>query len=113
MDVVHSSEWRDGLRDEDLAPFAVADGLLARIAAEPTGMTEAERDYLLVRGAKMLARVADLSGEEAYRLIHPFTPENQTTIQCGREFACISAFGRLLFVTNRRDLRGACHPERN
>jgi hypothetical protein len=101
------------LRDSDLAPFAVADGLLARIAAEPDRMSEAERDYLLFQGAKMLARVADLSGEEAYRLIHPFTEENRTTIQCSRTFACISAFDRLLFVINRRELAGLCHPERN
>jgi hypothetical protein len=101
------------LREDDLAPFAVADGLLARIAAEPSHMSDAERDHLLLMGAKMLAWVADLSGEEAYRLIHPFTPENRTTIQCSREFACISAFGRLLYVINRRDLAGLCHPERN
>ena len=101
------------MKDEDLEQFAVADGLLARIAAEPDRMSEAERDYLLFQGAKMLARGADLGGEEAYRLIYPFTEENRTTIQCGREFACISAFDRLLFVINRRKLRGLCHPERN
>jgi hypothetical protein len=101
------------MRDEDLEQFAVADGLLARMAAEPSHMSEAEKDYLLLQGARMLARVADVSGEEAYRLIYPFTEENRTTIQCSREFACISAFGRLLFVVNRRDLRGLCHPERN
>jgi hypothetical protein len=101
------------MKDEDLEPFAVADGLLVRIAAEPDHMSDAERDYLLFQGARMLARVGGLDGEEAYRLIYPFTPENQTTIQCGREFACISSFGRLLFVINRRELRGLCHPERN
>jgi hypothetical protein len=101
------------MNHDDLEQFAIADGLLARLAAEPSHMSEAERNYLLFQGAKMLARVTDLSGEEAYRLIYPFTPENQTTIQCGREFACISAFGRLLFVINRRELAGLCHPERN
>jgi hypothetical protein len=101
------------MRDEDLEQFAVADGLLARIAAAPDHMSEAERDYLLFQGARSLARVGGLDGEEAYRLIYPFTPENRTTIQCSRDFACISAFGRLLFVINRRDLRGLCHPERN
>jgi hypothetical protein len=101
------------VRDDDLAPFAVADGLLARIAADPGHMTTAECDYLLIMGARILARAADLSGEEAYRLLHPFTPENRTTIQCNREFACISAFGRLLYVINRHDLAGRCHPERN
>ena len=101
------------MKEEDLEHFAVADGLLARIAAAPSRMTDAERDYLILQGAKMLARLTDLTGEEAYRLIHPFTPENRTTIQCGREFACISAFDRLLFVINRRELAGLCHPERN
>jgi hypothetical protein len=101
------------MKDEDLEQFAVADGLLARIAAEPDHMSEAERDYLLFQGARALALAGDLGGEEAYRLIYPFTPENRTTIQCGREFACISAFDRLLFVINRRELRGLCHPERN
>jgi hypothetical protein len=101
------------MRDEDLEQFAVADGLLARIAAAPSRMSGAERDFLIFQGAKMLARLTDLTGEEAYRLIHPFTPENRTTIQCGREFACISAFDRLLFVINRRELRGLCHPDAN
>ena len=101
------------MRDEDLEPFAVADGLLARIAADPGHLSDAERDYLLFQGARTLARVGGLDGEEAYRLIYPFTAENQTTIQASREFACISAFGRLLFVINRRDLAGLCHPERN
>lgn len=101
------------MKGDDLAPFAVADGLLARIAAEPGHMSEAEKDFLLFQGARMLARIGNLTGEEAYRLIHPFTAENRTTIQCSREFACISSFGRLLYVINRRDLRGACHPERN
>lgn len=101
------------MREEDLVPFAVADGLLARLATEPGHLSEAEKDYLLLEGARMLARVGKLKGEEAYRLIYPFTPENQTTIQCGRDLACISAFGRLLFVCNRRDLAGYCHPERN
>jgi hypothetical protein len=101
------------MREEDLVPFAVADGLLARMAAEPGQLSQAEKDYLLLEGARMLARVGNLCGEEAYRLIYPFTPENRTTIQCGRDLACISAFGRLLFVCKRVDLAGYCHPERN
>jgi hypothetical protein len=99
--------------DHHLAPFAVGDGLLARIAAEPGYMSDAEKDFLLLQGARMLARIGGLTGEEAYRLIHPFTEENRTTIQCSREFACISAFSRLLFVINRRELAGLVHPERN
>lgn len=101
------------MQEDDLAPFAVADGLLARIAAEPGYLSDTEKDYLLLEAARMLARLTDLSGEKAYRLIYPFTPENRTTIQCNRQFACISAFGRLLFICNRTDLAGHCHPERN
>ena len=101
------------MNHDDLAPFAVADGLLARLAAEPGHLSETEKSYLLLEGARMLARVGGLRGEEAYRLIYPFTPGNRTTIQCGRDLACISAFGRLLFVCNRWDLAGYCHPERN
>jgi hypothetical protein len=43
--------------DHHLAPFAVGDGLLARIAAEPGHMSEAEKDFLLLQGARMLARI--------------------------------------------------------
>jgi len=101
------------VRDDDLAHFAVADSLFARMTADPGHLSQAEKYYLLLEGARALARAGSLSGEEAYRLIYPFTPENQTTIQCGRELACISAFGRLLFVCKRWDLAGFCHPERN
>jgi hypothetical protein len=101
------------MRDEDLEQFAVADGLLARMTAEPSQMSDAEKDYLLLQGARMLARVADLSGEEAYRLIHPFTAENRTTLQAGAGFAAVFAYGRLLYTVRRNDLRGLCHPERN
>jgi hypothetical protein len=64
-------------------------------------------------GAKVLAGAADLSGEEAYRLIYPMTPENRTTIQAGAGYAAIFAYGRLLYTVRRHDLRGYCHPERN
>jgi hypothetical protein len=101
------------LRDEDLAPFAVADGLLARMNAAPDHLSEAEKDWLLLMGAKTLARVADLDPAQAYRLIHPMTAENQTTIQAGSGFAAIFAYGRLLYTTSRHDLRGTVHPERN
>ena len=101
------------MREDDLAHFAVADGLLARTAADPDRMSEAEKNYLLLQGARTLARAADLNGEEAYRLIYPFTPENQTTLQAGAGFAAIFAYGRLLYTVRRHQLRGICHPERN
>jgi hypothetical protein len=101
------------VNDDDLAHFAVADGLLARMAADPGRMSEAEKDYLLLQGARILARAADLSGDEAYRLIYPFTAENRTTLQAGAGFAAVMAYGRLLYTVKRHQLRGICHPERN
>jgi hypothetical protein len=101
------------VQEDHLAPFAVGDGLLARMAAAPDRLSEAEKDYLLLQGARMLARIGKLTGDEAYRLIHPFTPENRTTLQAGSGFAAVFAFGRLLYTVRRHDLRGVCHPERN
>jgi hypothetical protein len=101
------------LRDEDLAPFAVADGLLARMAAEAGQLTDAERDCLLWLGAAMLAEAADLDPQQARRLIHPMTTENRTTLQAGFGFAAVMAYGRLLYVIKRHKLRGICHPESN
>ena len=101
------------MRPEDLEAFAVADGLLARMTADPHWMSQAERDYPLVQGARVLAEAADLRGDEAYRLLYPFTAENRTTLQAGSGFAAIFAFGRLLYTVRRHDLRGICHPEKN
>ena len=101
------------MRPEDLEAFAVADGLLARMTADPHWMSQAERDYLLVQGARVLAEAADLRGEEAYRLLYPFTAENRTTIQAGAGFAAVLAWERILFTIHRNDLRGLCHPDLN
>jgi hypothetical protein len=100
------------MNDDDLAQFAIADGLLARL--DPPGhMSAAEREYLLDQAARRLAVAADLEVAEARRLLEPMTPENQTTIQCGRQFAAVMAYGRLLYVAARVELRGACHPDAN
>jgi hypothetical protein len=101
------------VKDDDLAPFAVADGLLARMTADPGWLSEAERDYLLQIGAAALAQLADLDPAQAYRLIWPITAENRTTLQAGFGVAAVTAYGRLLYVIRRHDLRGRCHPERN
>ena len=101
------------MRPEDLEAFAVADGLLARMTADPHWMSQAERDYLLVQGARVLAEAADLKGEESYRLLYPMTAENRTTIQAGAGFAAVVAYGRLLYIVKRHQLRGICHPEKN
>ena len=63
------------MRADDLEQFAVADGLLVRLTAEPGHLSEAEKNYLLFQAARALALAADLKGEEAYRLIYPMTPE--------------------------------------
>jgi hypothetical protein len=101
------------MRADDLAHFAVADGLLARMTAEPGHLSEPERNYLLFQAARNLALTADLNGEEAYRLIYPMTPENRTTIQAGAGFAAVIAWERILFTIRRNDLRGLCHPDLN
>jgi hypothetical protein len=101
------------MKDEDLEQFAVADGLLARIIAEPGYLTDAEKNYLLFQAARRLALAADLKGEEAYRLIYPMTPENRTTIHAGAGFAAVFAWERILFTIRRNDLRGLCHPDLN
>ena len=101
------------MRDDDLAHFAVADGLLAHIAADPAHLSEAEKSYLLFQAARNLALAGDLKGEEAYRLIYPMTSENRTTIQAGAGFAAVVAYGRLLYIVKRHQLRGICHPENN
>jgi inorganic triphosphatase YgiF len=101
------------VREEDLAHFAVADGLLARMAADPGHMSEAERDYLLLLGAAMLAEAADLDPAQAYRLICPMTAENGTLLQAGFGFAAVTAYGRLLYTIKRHKLRGICHPDLN
>jgi hypothetical protein len=101
------------VRDRDLGTFAVSDGLLARIVADPGHLSEGEKDYLLFQAARRLALAADLKGEEAYRLIYPMTPENRTTIQAGAGFAAVMAWERVLFTIRRDDLRGLCHPDWN
>ena len=101
------------MRADDLEQFAVADGLLVRLTAEPGHLSEAEKNYLLFQAARALALAAELKGEEAYRLIYPMTPENRTTIQAGNGFAAVIAFERVLYTVRRHQLRGICHPENN
>ena len=76
-------------------------------------MTSQERAFLLAHAAEELATAADLTLEEAVRMLVPFTADNRTTIQCGQQFAAVSAWGRLLYLTARPALRGACHPDLN
>jgi hypothetical protein len=101
------------VRSDDLAPFAVADGLLARIQQRPSGMTDQERLELLDRAREALAKQADLTPKVAGRLMHQAAAEGEFTIQCGDQFAIVTAWGRLLTVMARVELRGVCHPDAN
>jgi hypothetical protein len=102
------------LRDEDLAPFAVAAGLLAKMATQPSGqMTDLEQDYLLDEARRSLAKIGDLTLAEATELLADFYEENQLTIQCSAQFAVVCAYGRVLAVFGRSELRGRVHPASN
>jgi hypothetical protein len=101
------------VREDDLARFAADDGLLARIEERPSGMSDEEHMYLLDRAREHLARAGDLTLDEAGRLLHECSTENQLTIQASDQFAIVSAWGRLLIVLARVELHGVCHPEQN
>jgi hypothetical protein len=102
------------MNHDDLAPFAVADGLLAQIATEPAGqLTDTERLYLLEQARENLAKGTGETLENAGRAMHQAAAEDEFTLQAGNEFACVSVYGRLLVVMTRWKLRGACHPGTN
>jgi hypothetical protein len=102
------------MRDEDLAPFAVADGLLAKMSQQPAGlMTDLEQDYLLDEACRNLAKVRNVDVGGAAELLATFNEENQLTIQCSAQFAVVSAYGRILAVFSRSELRGRVHPASN
>ena len=102
------------MRGDDLAPFAVADGLLAKMAQQPRGrMTDTELNYLLDQAGRQLAHAGDLTLDETAQLLSECTEANELTIQCSDKFAVVTAYGRLLVVFARVELRGRCHPESN
>lgn len=102
------------MREDDLAPFAVADGLLARIAAERPGkLTEVEHRYLLDLARENLARGTGETLEMAGKAMFKAADEGEFTLQCGEQFATVTMYGRLLVVLARVELAGCCHPERN
>jgi hypothetical protein len=102
------------VNQDDLAPFAVADGLLARIAQQPTGLlTDAERMILLDRARENLALATDLNLPDAGRALHQAADEGEFVLQAGNEFATVAIYGRLLVVMTRAELRGIANPERN
>jgi hypothetical protein len=102
------------VRDDDLAPFAVADGLLRRIAAERPGkLTDVERQHLLDVARENLARGTGETLEMAGKAMFKACDEGEFTMQCGEQFAVVTMYGRILLVYNRHELAGVCHPERN
>jgi len=102
------------LRDEDLAPFAVADGLLAKMAAQEAGRaTDEERQWMLDHARENLARVAGISLEAAGRELHAAALQGHLTEQYSDTFAVVSLKGRILYCMARHALRGCAHPERN
>ena len=102
------------MRDDDLAPFAVADGLLARIAAERPGkLTEAEHRHLLDLARENLARGTGETLEMAGQAMHQAATENEFTLRCSDQFATVVIYGRLLVVLARVELAGRVHPEHN
>lgn len=102
------------MRDDDLAPFAVADGLIAKMSQQPPGlMTDLEQDYLLDQACRNLDKIRNLDIGEAAELLADFNEENQLTIQCSAQFAVVSAYGRVLAVFSRSELRGRVHPASN
>jgi hypothetical protein len=84
---------------------------VARIVLQPSGTTDAERQYLADRARETLAKATDL--ENAGRALHQAADEGELTMQAGNEFATLTIDGRLLVVMTRVELRGVCHPDSN
>jgi hypothetical protein len=102
------------VRPEDLEQFAIADGLLARIAAERPGkLTDAEHQHLLDKALENLAKVTGETLENAGRAIHQAAAEGEFELRCGDQFATVAIYGRLLIVYARVELAGVCHFELN
>lgn len=102
------------MRDEDLAPFAVADGLLAKMASQPPGrVTDDERQWMLDHARENLARVAGISLDAAGRELHSAAVAGNLTEQYSDTFAVVSLQGRILYCMARHALRGCAHPDRN
>jgi hypothetical protein len=99
------------VRGEDLAPFAVADGLLARIAAERPGkLTDLEHRHLLDVARENLARGTGKTLEAAGRAMFKAAAEGEFTLQCGQQFATVTMHGRILVVYTRVELAGQMPP---
>jgi hypothetical protein len=102
------------VKEDDLEQFAVADGLLARIAAERPGkLTETEHRHLLDKARETLARGTGETLEMAGKAMFKAADEGEFTLQCSDQFAVVTMYGRVLTVYARVELAGVCHPELN
>jgi hypothetical protein len=110
----HWDTWDTAMKHEDLAPFAIADGLLAKMEQQQPGrVTDAERQYMLDKARENLIRVLDITPDQAGRIMHNAALRGDLTEQYSTQFAVITLEGRILYVLGRIALRGACHPEHN
>jgi hypothetical protein len=101
------------VRSDDLAPFAIADSLLAKMTAASTWhLTSAEIDYLLSEACDALAQAKDCDEHTAAAMKQAYEA-GHSTIQAGPQFAIVTMYGRILACMSRWALRGICHPEQN
>jgi len=102
------------VREEDLAPFAVDDGLLAKMEAERPGkLTEVEHQYLLDVARENLARGTGETLQMAGKAMIEACDKGEFELRCTDQMAMVSIYGRLLVVFARVELAGRCHPEHN
>jgi hypothetical protein len=103
------------MKDEDLEPFAVADGLLAKMEDQPPAgqVTDTERQWMLDQARESLVRVLDVTPEQARRILHNAARDGRLTEQYSATFAVVTLEGHILYCMSRIALRGAAHPERN
>lgn len=101
------------MKDEDLEPFAVAEGLIAKMGEPSWRLSETEQDYLMERARENLAREAGVTLQVAADAMGQALDEGDFAIQASKEFACVTMYRRLLYVVTRTELIGLCHPERN
>jgi hypothetical protein len=103
------------MKDEDLEPFAVADGLLSKMGDQPPAgqVTEPERQWMLDQARENLARVLNVSLEDAGRELHKAALDGRVGEQYSAHLAVVTLDARILYVISRVGLRGAAHPERN
>jgi hypothetical protein len=84
------------VRDEDLAPFAVADGLLAKMTEQPAGIvTDTERQYMLDHARENLARVGNMTLEQAGQELHNAALRGDLTEQYTDHLAVVTLQGRI------------------